>query len=146
MKALAILQIIFGALAAFVAWGLAAAKAGITEMQTPFLSPDGTLIIKTDSPPPSYFFEFVLLFLGLAILTCGFLQKKKDVEHSVAQIVNGVIISVISGFLAISAIAINHGRISGDYYLAYVAAILGFAVFVIGIRQLTHVPAYRKYQ
>jgi short subunit fatty acids transporter len=62
VKALSILQMIFGVLAVFVSWSLGITKACIVVQE----------VGKTGSPPPNYIFELVLLFLGLAILTCGY--------------------------------------------------------------------------
>jgi len=99
---------------------------------------------KTGSPPPNYIFELVLLFLGLAILTCGYLQKRKLVKDAGIQIVNGLVISLISGILTFRTATIGHGEVSVIYYLAYILLVLGLVVFVVGIRQLTHAADLRK--
>jgi hypothetical protein len=135
MKILSILQMIFGALAAFVAWALAQAKAGMMDVLTPGLNPDGTIIIKTDSPPPDSVFEFTLLFLGLAILVCGYLQLRKKQREAGIQLVSGIVISGIAGFLAVRAATTGYGEISAVYYLAYVPLALGVIVLIVGITQ-----------
>jgi hypothetical protein len=98
MKILSILQMIFGALAAFVAWALAQAKAGMMDVLTPGLNPDGTIIIKTDSPPPDSVFEFTLLFLGLAILVCGYLQLRKKSGRPAFSRSAGLLSPALPGF------------------------------------------------
>jgi len=126
MKALAVLQMIFGALASFIAWSLADLKAHLVIHRPGMI----------DSPPPNPIFEFALLFFGLAILTCGYFQRKKNARYAGIQIINGLFISFVSGFLAIRAASIGHGEVSGVYYLVYIPMILGLLVFVVGIVQL----------
>jgi hypothetical protein len=139
MKATSILQMIFGALDVFAAWSLTTTKAHV--ITHPSLPGGGIWI---DSSPPEAVFEFVLLFLGLAILTCGYFQRRRQMEGAAVQLVNGVIIAIISGFLAIRAVRLGYGEVSAVYYLAYIPLILGLVVFVVGIRQLTHAFDLRK--
>ena len=125
MKIVAILQIIFGTFASFTAWLLAELKAHIV-MHQPGM---------TDSSPPNYIFEFALLFFGLAILTCGYFQRKKIVHYANIQIINGLFISFVSGYLGIRAATMGYGEVSGVYYLVYIPMILGLLVFVVGVVQ-----------
>lgn len=126
MKIVAILQIIFGTFASFTAWLLAELKAHIV-MHQPGM---------TDSSPPNYIFEFALLFFGLAILTCGYFQKKKNARYAGIQVICGLVISLISGFLGIRAASIGYGEVSSLYFLVYLPLLLGLVVFVVGVIQL----------
>jgi hypothetical protein len=89
-----------------------------------------------DSSAPNFIFEFVLLFIGLAILACGYFQRKKNARHAGIQIINGLFISFVSGLLGIRAATRGYGEVSGVYYLVYIPMILGLLVFVVGIVQL----------
>jgi hypothetical protein len=139
MKLLALLQVVLGGITTFAAKSLAEEKAHVLN---PSPVPGGGFW--TDSPPPNRIFEFVLLFLGLAILTCGYFQRRKQAKGSAIQIINGLVISIVSGFLAIRAMARSYGEVSAVYYLAYIPLLIGLVVLVVGIRQLTHAIDLRK--
>jgi phosphate starvation-inducible membrane PsiE len=129
MRVLAILQMILGGLTTFAAWILVEMKANIV---TP-PSSDG---MYPNTPPPTYILEFVILFFGLAIITCGYFQRKTHTKYAWANIVSGLAIVIISAFLSVRAITIEHGQPSSIYYLAYLILALGLAVFVIGFFQI----------
>jgi H+/Cl- antiporter ClcA len=90
------------------------------------------------SQPPNTIFEFSLLFFGLAIIICGLFQRRKKVQNTSIQLISGLVISGISGFLTIRAIGKGYGEVSGLYYIAYLPLVLGILVFVMGVIQLIH--------
>jgi hypothetical protein len=133
VKALSILQMIFGVLASFSAWQLLIIKAHIN---TPTPAPGNGMLVS--SQPPNTIFEFSLLFFGLAIIICGLFQRRKKVQNTSIQLISGLVISGISGFLTIRAIGKGYGEVSGLYYIAYLPLVLGILVFVMGVIQLIH--------
>jgi hypothetical protein len=129
MRVLAILQMILGGLTTFAAWILVEMKANI-------VTPPSSNGMYPNTPPPNYIFEFVILFFGLAIITCGYFQRKTHTKYAWLHIVSGLSIVIISAFLSVRAITIEHGQPSSIYYLAYLILALGLTVFVIGFFQI----------
>jgi hypothetical protein len=131
MKVLSFLQVIFGSLIIFTSWTLKDAKSHV--VQSLPVNGDG---IRLNSSFSDATFEFVLLFFGLVILTCGFFQRKAHIKYTGMQIAIGLIVAVISGSLGISAMIRGSGEISSIYYLSYLHLVLGLLVFVIGVAQI----------
>lgn len=129
MRILPIAQSILGLLGSLCAWLLTGVKAHVPEVQTPTI---GFLI---DSRPPDATLEFVLLFLGLAIVSCALVQLRSHIRFSVPQLILGLLIVVISAPLAIRAATLGHGEISVLYYIVYLIIPLGLAVFGLGVAQ-----------
>jgi hypothetical protein len=128
LKILSILQTICGLLTIPPSLWLADVKAHI-------LAPPASSALVTDFIPPSSIFEFVLVFLSLIILTCGFFQWKGSIKYWKLQIAFGGIMAVISIFLGIRAATLGHLEKSGLYYVVYVLVSLGLAVCVTGLLQ-----------
>jgi hypothetical membrane protein len=105
---------------------LAQTKAGV---YTP--SPESTYY-----PPPDSVLEFVLVFLGLVVITCGYLQRRMHVKYAILQMIFGLTITIISMPLVIRAAALGHGEYSTIYYFVYLLLIPGLAVSLLGVFQL----------
>ena len=129
MRVLAILQMIFGGFTTIAAWMLA-------KMKTNSVTPPSGGGMYPNTPPPNYIFEFVILFFGLAIITCGYFQRKTHTKYAWVNIVSGLAIVIISAFLSVRAITIEHRQPSSIYYLAYFILPLGLAVLVAGFFQI----------
>ncbi len=128
---LAVLQIVFGSLSVFSSWLLAGNKAHI--VTTPPSSSDEIIL---NFRPPNAVFEFVLLFFGLAILACGFFQRRAHVKYAGWQIIFGLIMTIISAFFSVRAATISHGEISIIYYVMYLLLAIGILIIVTGFAQL----------
>jgi hypothetical protein len=128
MKIPSILQIIFGLLTIPSSWFLADKKAHIIPDRPP-----GVMIV--DFIPPDSLFEFVLVFLSLAVLICGLFQWKGATRYARLQIIFGGVMTVISVILLIRATTLSHLEKSGLYYVVYVLLVLGLAVCVTGLLQ-----------
>ena len=126
---LAIVQVISGALVVLFSWTLAQLKA---DMFTP---PPGSVW----SSPPNFILEFILVFLGLVIVTCGYMQRRMHAKFGGLQMISGLIITVIYTALGIRAVGLGHGEYSVIYYVVYVLLIPGLAVSLLGIIQLVMV-------
>lgn len=137
MKILSILQIICGLLAIPSSLLLADVKAHIPAPQT-------SSALVTDFIPPSSIFEFVLVFLSLTVLTCGFVQWKASIKYWMLQIAFGGIMAVISIFLGIRAATLGHLEKSGLYYMVYALLFLGLAVCIVGLFQFLKLKKVRK--
>jgi hypothetical protein len=122
---------LLGLLSSLFAWILAGVKAHIDNVRTPV---EGSIWIGTS--PPDATLEFVLLFLGLAIVLCGLVQFRSHLRFSVPQVIFGLLIVVISAFFAFKAATLGYGEVSIVYYLVYLVIPLGLAVFGLGIAQI----------
>jgi hypothetical protein len=130
----AIVQVISGAMVILFSWILAQAKAGV------FTPPPGSLYY----PPPNFILEFVLVFLGLVIVTSGYLQRRMRAKFAGLQMIFGLIITIISTPLGIRAATVGHGEYSAIYYVVYLLLIPGLAVSLLGIVQLVMVIINRS--
>ena len=126
MKVLAILQMVFGVLTILSSWGLGQIKTRIVTLPSGMLGNEFL---------PYCIFEFVLVFLGLAVTTCSYFQWKDHVKYAGSQIVLGLVIVIISAPLGVRAAAISYLETSSIYYLAYLITTLGVVIFTIGFLQ-----------
>jgi len=121
-----IFNVISGALVVLFSWTLAQLKAGS------FTPAPGS----TWYPPPNFILEFILVFIGLVIIICGYLQRRIGVKYAGFQVILGLIITIISLLFGIRAATLGHGGYSVLYYGVYVLLVPGIAVSLIGIAQL----------
>lgn len=133
MIVLSFLQVIWGGLVTFTSWTLKDARAHVL-LSVPV---NGVYTLVNNSFSDGTF-EFVLLFFGLVILTCGYFQKKAHIKYTGIQIAVGLIIAGISGVLAIVATIKGSGEIPAVLFLSYLQIVLGLLVFAIGITQIIH--------
>ncbi len=131
---LAIVQVISGAMVMLFSWTLAQMKSGV------FTPSPGSVM----PPPPNAIFEFVLMFLGLVIVICGYLQRRGHAKFAGLQIISGLIIAIIYAALGIRASTLGHGEYSAIYYVVYLLMIPGLAVSLLGIVQLVTVIINRS--
>jgi hypothetical protein len=131
MKALSVLQMIFGALASVDSYLLAMNKTRYIESA---FSKNGSLI--TDTVPPNAIMEYFLLVCGVLILVCAFFQMKRQTRFSGWQISLSIIITGAAAFFSIRASTIGHFEYSNIYYSVYALLVLGAGVVVIGLLQL----------
>lgn len=130
----AIVQLIFGAMVTFFSYILAQVKARV------FNPPPGSLSYM----PPDCSVEFVLVFFGLVIVTCGYLQRKMHATFAGLQMIFGLIITVIYTTLGIRAATLGHLEYTAIYYFVYLLMIPGLAVSLLGIVQLITVIINRS--
>lgn len=125
-KALAVLQTLFGGFAAGFALALIDRQA---HPEILFPNPGVHAFASNE-------FESWLLYLGLAIIICGFIQGLKGIKPGWLQAVCGLGIIIVSAFLA--------GRQNGDmgllispiYNFAFIPLALGIVVITTGLMQL----------
>jgi hypothetical protein len=129
MKFLAPVQIVLGALTSFTSWKLIEMKAHS------IANPLGNGIW-VDARPPNFHFEIVLLFFGLAILSCGFFQFKTRIKYAGLQIISGLFTAIIFAYFSIRAATKGYGEVDSIYYVAYLPLIAGLVVFITGFVQL----------
>jgi hypothetical protein len=123
---LAILQIISGVAVTFFSWILAQVKARV------FNPPPGSLYYM----PPDCSVEFLLVFFGLIIVTCGYLQHRMQVKFAGLQMIFGLIITIAYTVLGIRAATLGHLEYTAVYYIVYPLLIPGLVVSLQGIIQL----------
>jgi uncharacterized membrane protein len=133
MIVLSSLQVILGLLVTFTSWTLKDARA-----QVVLSVPVNGVYTRFNRGFSDATFEFVLLFFGLVILTCGYFQRKAHVKYTGIQIAVGFILAGISGVLAIIATIKGSGEIPAVYFLSYLQIVLGLLVFATGITQVIH--------
>ena len=127
MKFRAFLQMIFGGLTVFSTWQL-------TTMDR-HTDPSGLLV---PNQPPIPISPFVLLFLGIAILICGYLQSRARIKFAVQQIASGIIITINSSFLSFMAKTRRIEEIPNLLYgyILLILFVLGVIVIAVGIAQI----------
>ncbi len=130
----AIVQLISGAIVAFFSWILAEVKARV------FNPPPGSLYYM----PPDCSVEFLLVFFGLIIVTCGYLQRRMHAKFAGLQMIFGLIITIIYAALGIRAATLGHLEYTAIYYFVYLLMIPGLAVSLLGIVQLVTVIINRS--
>jgi hypothetical protein len=96
-------------------------------------SSNGMLI---DFIPQNSVFEFVLLFIGLAVITCGLLQLKAHTRYAGLQILLGVIIAAISAPVAVKLYLTAVFDVTTLHLLALILLACGFGVITTGLIQL----------
>ncbi len=96
-------------------------------------SSNGMLI---DFIPQNSVFEFVLLFIGLAVITCGLLQLKAHTGYAGLQILLGVIIAAISAPVAVKLYLTAVFDVTTIHLLALILLACGFGVITTGLIQL----------
>ncbi|HEX9896044.1 MAG TPA: hypothetical protein VGA85_00065 [Dehalococcoidales bacterium] len=131
---LAIVQVISGAMVMLFSWLLAQVKARV------FNPPPESLYYM----PPDCSVEFVLVFFGLVIVICGYLQRRIHAKFAGLQMIFGLIITIVYTALGIRAATLGHLEYSAIYYVVYVLLIPGLAVSLLGIVQLVTVIINRS--
>jgi hypothetical protein len=129
MRALAVLQMFLGGLAAVASGFLVGAKAHI-----PPVYPEGQIWV--DAMPPSAHLEYFLLGCGVLILALALWQAKKHIRFSGWQTIFGGILTAGVAFFTIRAATLGSGERSVLYYAVYALLALGAAVFITGFIQL----------
>jgi hypothetical protein len=89
-----------------------------------------------DFIPQNSVFEFVLLFIGLSVIICGFLQLKAHTKYASIQILLGLIITAISAPVAIKLYLTAVFDVPTLHLLALILLACGFGVISIGLIQL----------
>ena len=125
-KTLAALQTLLGAFTIAYAGTLAANKTYTQEL-TPGYHLPGSANNEVES---------VLLYLGLAIITCGFIQGLTGIKSGWLQVVYGLGVTIVADFLVNSQNAVDYYLSSPIYYLAFIPLALGIVVFATGLVQL----------
>jgi hypothetical protein len=123
-KALAVLQILLGAVTTAVSWDLVAIKEHTAvEYSGPHL-------------PANTFYESPLLYVSLTIAACGLLQWMLRVNWGRWQVGSGLVSAFIATFLLQRQNSYSVYLVSPVYYFACLPAALGMFIFVTGFVQL----------
>lgn len=106
----------------------------------------GSLVTKANTPiiitPLGYMgsganeVESVLLYLGIAIIVCGFIQGLIGIKSGWWQAVCGVGVTIVSAFLASKQGGVDYYLDSPIYFFAFIPLAFGIVVIVTGLLKL----------
>jgi hypothetical protein len=134
MKAISVIQIFFGGLAAVDTYFLILYKAKIVESPPP-LDANGFWV---GTGPRDATLEWVLLGCGLIILTCALFQLKRGIRLSGWQAALGGLLTFAGIFFKIRASVIVYFEHSVLYYTMYPVMAICAAVVFLGVIQLVN--------
>ena len=128
-KTLAALQTLLGSFAVGFAGSLVTTKA---KFDTPTMVTPGYHLPGSANSE----LESVLLYLGLAIIICGFIQGLTGIKSGWWQAVCGLGVASVSAFLASKQGGVDYYLDSPIYFFAFLPMAFGIVVIVTGLLKL----------
>jgi hypothetical protein len=89
-----------------------------------------------DFIPQNSVFEVALALAGLAIVICGLLQLKARIAYAIFNILSGLVITVLSAFIAVNLIRTAYFDIATLHISGLILLACSFVVIGIGLVQL----------